>query len=71
VPLPCTGALLLEDILKTVASFVSVSGDVRNLFVDYEGDFVPIINHDQLHIVCQLVAVYHNACVKARLRVSL
>lgn len=45
-------------------------GRVNTLFVDFSGEYIPVVNIDEVRLLSALACAYHNSCVRNNIQVS-
>ena len=64
IPLSAQTCYSWQHLLCLVIPFTVAGGEVRNLVVDFSGEFVPIENEQELALACKLAVAHHNLCVR-------
>jgi hypothetical protein len=70
LPLSATQCYSVSDVEALLAKHCDVDGNSNSLFIDFSGEYIPIIHRDELHIVSALACAYHNSNVRANIQVS-
>jgi hypothetical protein len=67
-PLDICGSSFVEteQIIAMMRPYVQENGLVEHLCVEFENTNVPVIHVNEVRLVAQLAAAYHNACLAAR-----
>jgi hypothetical protein len=67
-PLQISGSSFVEteQIIAMMRPYVQENGLVEHLCVEFENTNVPVIHVNEVRVVAQLAAAYHNACLAAR-----
>lgn len=57
-----------EDLMKQMHRFVLGNGTIKNMYVDFENTRVPVSKAEEIRIVAQLAAAYHNSALECVLK---
>ena len=58
-----TATYSAEDVEKILSPHFHADGSCTSLALDFEGEYIPVCNRNELRLVARLVSVAHNACV--------
>ena len=65
-----TKASTPEDICNLLSTQIKPNGWIDNIYIDYEGVFIPIMHENELRLTSALVMAWERSCNEARLNVS-
>jgi|TARA_B100001094_G_scaffold328451_1_gene388900 hypothetical protein len=73
VQLPTHAAVTAAEIKTLLLGhdmrFLQDDGYVRNIFIDFEGEYIVVHHEKELDIVCRMVAAYQNNYIRHGLQV--
>lgn len=58
------------EVQEKLQKFVDHDGDVKNLFIQFEDQLVPIKNENELYIISVLASIYHTNTILKNFEVS-
>ena len=58
------------EVQAKLQTFVDVGGDVKNLFIKFEDQLVPIKSESELYIISVLASIYHTNTILKNFEVS-
>ena len=70
LPLSATQCYSVSDVETLLEKHCDVDGKLNSLFIDFSGEYIPIIHRDELHLVSALACAYHNSTIRANIQVS-
>jgi hypothetical protein len=56
-----------EDLMKEMRKHVFSDGTVQSMYAEFENTKVPLCHADEIRVIAQLAAAYHNASLASRL----
>jgi hypothetical protein len=56
-----------EDFILAMKKFAKHSGNVDNMFIDFENTHIPVAHASEFRVIAQMAAAYQNACLAQNL----